>query len=74
MEFYSLPFIGFTLDIIGKVMVAYTALKVHHRVRKEHKIDDFVFKEMHKEGILGVLGIILMIMGYFLQVPTKLGL
>jgi uncharacterized membrane protein YidH (DUF202 family) len=56
--------LALTLDIIGKVMVAYTALAVHHRVRNEHKIDSAVFKIMKREMVVGVLGIALMIVGY----------
>lgn len=57
-----------TLDIIGKVMVAYTALAVHSRVRKEQKIDVSVFRAMKWEKISGIAGIILMIIGYFLHI------
>lgn len=56
-----------TLDIVGKVMVAYTALAVHGRVRKEQKIDASVFRAMKWEKISGVTGIILMILGYLLH-------
>lgn len=61
-------FIAFTLDIIGKVMVAYTALAVHARVRKEHKIDTAVFTVMKWENTVGITGIIFMIAGYVIHV------
>lgn len=61
-----------TLDILGKVMVAYTALAVHGRVRKEQKIDTFVFHAMKWEKIIGVAGIILMIIGYLIHLSIKL--
>jgi hypothetical protein len=64
--------IAYTLDITGKIMVAYTALAVHNRVRQEHKIDGAVFRTMNREKILGIAGIILMIMGYLLHVYTNL--
>lgn len=67
----SLEFIGFTLDIIGKVMIAFTVIMVHRRVWKEHKIDITVYREMRREQIIGVLGIILIIIGYLLQAPAK---
>jgi len=69
---HVLSFIGYTLDVMGKLMIAYTAIKVHHRVWQEHKIDEEVFKEMHKERKLGLLGFSLIIIGYFLQLPQKL--
>ena len=65
-------FIGATLDLFGKILVAYTALMVHHRVWQEHKIDEQVFKVMHKERILGFLGISLMIVGYAIQLPGRI--
>lgn len=68
----SAEFIGFTVDVIGKILVAYTAIAVHRRVWKEHRIDGKVFREMRREQIVGVLGIILIIAGYFLQLPAKL--
>jgi len=67
-----LSFIGFTLDVIGKVMIAYMAIVVHHRFRKEHKIDKYVFRAMKKEQIVGAVGIGLIILGYLLQIPSKL--
>ncbi len=67
MEVFAL-----TLDIIGKVMVAYTALAVHHRVRKEQKIDASVFRAMRWEKTSGIAGIVLMILGYIAHLSIKL--
>lgn len=67
-----MEFIGFTLDVIGKVMVAFTAIMVHHRFRKEHRVDDAVFKMMKMEQMIGILGVILIIIGFLLQIPAKL--
>ena len=60
--------IAFTLDLIGKVMIAYTALAVHHRVRKDHKIDKQVFRAMRREQLLGVAGVGCMVFAYLLHV------
>lgn len=49
--FMNLELLGFTLDVIGKVMVAYTAIAVHRRVWKEHKIDKAVFSAMKNISI-----------------------
>lgn len=68
----SLEFIGFTLDVIGKILVAYTAIAVHHRFWKEHKVDEFVFKAMKREQVIGIAGIILIVVGFLLQIPSKL--
>ena len=68
----SIEFIGFTLDVVGKILVAYTAIMVHYRFWKEHKIDEVVFVTMKRERLIGVLGVILIVVGYFLQAPSKL--
>ena len=64
--------IGETLDVVGKIMIAFTVLMVHHRFRKEHKIDEKVFKAMRREQVIGLLGIALIIIGYFLRLPSFL--
>jgi uncharacterized membrane protein YidH (DUF202 family) len=64
--------IGFTLEILGKILIAYTALRVHFRFRKEHKIDSKVFNTMRREQIVGIIGITLIILGYIIQIPFKL--
>lgn len=68
----NLEFIGFTLDVIGKIMVAYTALAVHYRFWKEHKINKQVFEMMRRERYLAIIGIGLIITGYLFQIPSKL--
>jgi len=68
----STEFIGFTLDVIGKIMVAYTAIMVHYRFWKEHKIDEKVFRIMKQERLIGIFGVALIIIGYLLQIPSKL--
>jgi len=68
----SAEFIGFTLDVFGKILVAYTAIMVHYRFWKEHKIDEKVFRTMKQERMIGIFGVILIIIGYFLQIPSKL--
>ena len=68
---HYLEIIGFTLDIVGKILIAFTAIQVHYRFFKEHKIDEKVFKEMSRERIVGIIGIILMLVGFFMQLPGK---
>ena len=64
--------LGLTLEVLGTVMIAYTVLSVHYRVRKEHKIDEVVFKHMRREQAVGIVGIVLIILGYILQIPSKI--
>jgi len=68
----NIKLLGATLDVIGKIMVAYAALKVHYHFWKEHKVDEFVFRAMQREQIIGVAGIIFIIVGFLLQIPSKL--
>jgi len=64
----NLNILARTLDVAGKLMVAYTAIAVHHRVRKDHKIDKDVIKMMSVEQFFGALGILLIISGYLIDV------
>lgn len=56
------------MEVLGEVLVAYTVLSVHHRVRKEHKIDKQVFKEMKKEQLLGFVGIAFIVLAYLIDI------
>jgi len=69
-----LAFLGYTLDVIGKILVAFTAIAVHQRVQKEQKIDKRVFQTMHRERKVAIWGIILIALGYAMQIPEKLQL
>ena len=69
----SYDVIGFILDAVGKVLVAYTAIRVHYRVRKEHSIDEKVFTAMRREHVLGIIGISLIVIGVLLQLGDKVG-
>lgn len=65
-----MEFLGVTLDVLGKILISYTALAVHFRFWQEHKIDEKVVAEMKHEQRLGLLGIAFIIIGYSLQIPT----
>ena len=60
--------IAYTLDLIGKLMISFTALMVHHRFLREHKIDAVVLKEMKREQVIGIIGVFFMIAGYIMHV------
>lgn len=68
----ALEIIGFTLDVIGKVLLGITVYFVHRRIVREGKIDKRVLKEMQKEKGFLLTGIILIIIGYLMQLPAKL--
>ena len=67
-----IAFIGFTLDVIGKVLVSYTVIMVHYRFWREHKINERVFATMQRERKMAILGVALIVIGYLLQIPSKL--
>jgi hypothetical protein len=64
MDLSLLNFVGDSFDVAGKLMIAYTAISVHYRFWKEHKIDEAVFKEMKKERNIGILGIVFILLGF----------
>jgi len=57
-----------SLEVIGTIFIAFAALRVHHRVLYEHKIDDKVFREMKREWRVGIFGMFLVISGYLINV------
>lgn len=63
----SIEIIGEFIELVGKIMIAFTAIMVHRRVWKEHQIDIRVYKEMKREQLVGVIGIALMITGFVLK-------
>ena len=59
--------VGNTIKTLGELMIAYTVIMVHQRVWKEHKMDKAVFNEMRKERKVGIVGMILIIIGFLLE-------
>ena len=55
----DMEYVGLTLDTLGVVMIAFAALRVHHRVLNEHRIDKKVYRDMRVEQIIGVFGIVI---------------
>jgi hypothetical protein len=60
--------LGQTFQVTGEVMIGLTAIMVHRRVWKEHKIDPVVYAEMRREQTVGIIGIAFLISGFLLQV------
>lgn len=68
-----LEFIGETCDVLGKVLIALTAITVHDTIQREHHIDAAVGKSIRKEHVFGFLGIFLIVLGYLLRQIAKYG-
>jgi len=60
----------YTLDVIGKILIAMAALMVHHRVLHEHKIDRKVYRSMKVEQGYGILGVVLIVAAYVLRITN----
>jgi uncharacterized protein YuzE len=69
-----LLFISETLSSLGTILIAYMALRVHHRVRKEHKIDEKVFVDMKLEMSGGVIGVAFITFSYLIEVYLYLAI
>ena len=63
--------IGDGFDLFGTLLIAYAALSVHHRFRHEHKVDNEVFKAMRTEIKLGLLGVVLIVIGFGFKVAAN---
>lgn len=61
-----------TLDVAGKLMIAFTALRVHHSVLSEKRLDIQVLTEMKVEQNIGILGVVFIIIAYFLELQQTL--
>ena len=68
----NLEIMAITLDAAGKIILGITVLAVHWHVLKEHKIDRDVLRQMKKEKVIGIFGIVLLISGYLLEVFIKI--
>tara|TARA_Y100000310_G_C20546016_1_gene745600 strand:+ start:862 stop:1068 length:207 start_codon:yes stop_codon:yes gene_type:complete len=64
----SVQMIGLTLDTIGTLILAILVIAVHGKVLKEGKIDKKVIKEIGVEMRFGWFAIVLIGIGYLLQI------
>ncbi len=61
---------GRTLDMIGKIMIAFTAIMVHHRFLQEHRVDEQVFRTMKREQRIAMIGVAFMVIGFILEMVS----
>jgi hypothetical protein len=59
---------GITLGTIGKLILGIAVLRVHIRIFQEHSIDGVVLRAIKREHIVTVIGLILIAVGYILEV------
>jgi hypothetical protein len=63
----SILFWGLTIGVIGKILVAIGILKVHYVMAMEKSIDEIVIRTFVLEKILTIIGVLLIIFGYLLE-------
>ncbi len=68
-----IAFVGFSIQVIGEMCLGFSVYLVHQQVAKEKKIDRHIIAEFHREKILALTGIVLIVIGYLLEAPSKLG-
>lgn len=59
---------GITIGTIGKLLIAWMAIAVHQRIHLEHKIDKKVFLEMKRERKIGIVGVVMIVVGWGLEI------
>lgn len=64
----NLLFWGMTAAVVGKMMLAYGVVLVHVKMAKERKIDEVVIRSFRTEMLITMIGIILIVFGYFMEV------
>lgn len=64
----NLLFWGLTISMVGKVMLATGVLIAHSELAHEKQIDSLVLKSFRIEKILTIVGLILIIGGYFMEI------
>ncbi len=63
----NILFWGLTVSMFGKVLLAIGVLLAHSKIVHEHKIDMKVLKGFRQEFLITVLGLVLIVLGYFME-------
>lgn len=64
----NILFWGLTIGLAGKILLALGVLIVHAKLVKEHRIDRQVIRSFRMEFMITMLGILLIIAGYLLEI------
>lgn len=64
----NLLFWGLTIGVAGKIILGTAVLLVHLKIFEEQKIDRAVLKSIRTEHLLTIVGIILIVVGYVMEV------
>ncbi len=66
----NLLFVGMTLSVIGKGLLALGVVWVHVTMANERSIDDLVVRSFRTELIVTVIGFALIVAGYIIEVSA----
>jgi hypothetical protein len=64
----NLLFWGLTLSVVGKVLIAAAVIIAHTELAHERRIDNEVLKSFKLEMWLTVIGVLLIIFGYAMEI------
>lgn len=63
----SILFYALTVSTLGKVLLAVGVILAHMEIAKERKIDDLVVKYIRIEYMVTIVGLLMIITGYFFE-------
>lgn len=63
----DLLFWGLTAGIIGKILLGVAVINVHWHIIREKHIDEDVIGALKRERWVAIMGVILMVVGFFLE-------
>ena len=64
----NLLFWGLTTGVAGKILLAAGVLMAHTQIAHEHRIDAKVLKTFRIEHTLTLIGLALILIGYFMEI------
>jgi len=64
----NLLFVGMTLGVIGKCLLGLGVVWVHIKMANERSIDDLVVRSFRTELYVTMLGLVLIVVGYTMEV------
>lgn len=64
---FNMLALGITLSFIGKLLLGVSVVLVHRKITKERRIDGIVLMQMKHEQLIAIAGILLMIVGYLVE-------
>lgn len=64
----NLLFLGMTISVLGKALLAIGVLLAHSKIAHEHRIDNEVLRTFRTEFVITLIGLIMIVVGYMLEV------